>query len=71
MVGVESRLTDLDSCAREPIHIIGHIQSHGMLFALSEPRYDGMLIVLSVIAKLQTIAVRGVASSNVLPSRTR
>jgi light-regulated signal transduction histidine kinase (bacteriophytochrome) len=26
-----------DECAREPIHIIGHIQSHGLLFALSEP----------------------------------
>jgi light-regulated signal transduction histidine kinase (bacteriophytochrome) len=38
MAGAESlsRLADLDSCAREPVHIIGHIQSHGMLFALSE-----------------------------------
>jgi light-regulated signal transduction histidine kinase (bacteriophytochrome) len=39
MAGVESlsRLADLDACANEPIHIIGQIQSHGMLFALSEP----------------------------------
>jgi diguanylate cyclase (GGDEF)-like protein len=28
---------DLDQCAAEPIHIIGHIQRHGLLFALSEP----------------------------------
>ena len=30
-------LTETDECAREPIHTIGHIQSHGLLFALSEP----------------------------------
>ncbi len=30
---------DLDQCAQEPIHIIGHIQSHGLLFALSEPDF--------------------------------
>jgi len=29
--------TDLKQCAREPIHMIGHVQSHGMLFVLSEP----------------------------------
>ena len=29
--------TALDLCEREPIHIIGHIQPHGLLFALSEP----------------------------------
>jgi chemotaxis family two-component system sensor kinase Cph1 len=27
----------LDQCAAEPIHIIGHIQRHGLLFALTEP----------------------------------
>ena len=39
MVTVENldQAADVDKCAREPIHIIGHIQSHGMLFALSEP----------------------------------
>jgi diguanylate cyclase (GGDEF)-like protein len=31
------RTSELDRCAREPIHIIGHIQAHGLLFALSEP----------------------------------
>lgn len=28
---------DLDACAREPIHIIGSIQAHGLLLAVSEP----------------------------------
>jgi diguanylate cyclase (GGDEF)-like protein len=28
---------EFDSCAREPVHIIGHIQPHGLLFSLSEP----------------------------------
>jgi chemotaxis family two-component system sensor kinase Cph1 len=30
-------LPDLIQCAREPIQIIGHIQPHGLLVALSEP----------------------------------
>jgi diguanylate cyclase (GGDEF)-like protein len=30
-------LPDLAKCALEPIQIIGHIQPHGLLFALSEP----------------------------------
>jgi len=30
-------LPNLAECAREPIQIIGHIQPHGLLFALSEP----------------------------------
>ncbi|MGD0570502.1 MAG: GAF domain-containing protein [Candidatus Sulfotelmatobacter sp.] len=30
-------LPNLSECAREPIQIIGHIQPHGLLFALSEP----------------------------------
>jgi two-component system, chemotaxis family, sensor kinase Cph1 len=30
-------LPGLAKCALEPIHIIGHIQPHGLLFALSEP----------------------------------
>ena len=28
------RASGLDQCAQEPIHVIGHIQPHGMLFAL-------------------------------------
>ncbi len=31
------RASELDRCAQEPIHIIGHIQPHGVLFAISEP----------------------------------
>ena len=39
-----------DNCAREPIHIIGQIQPHGALFALSEPD----LVVRHVSANVQT-----------------
>jgi len=34
---MNAQLSQEDRCAQEPIHIIGRIQSHGMLFALSEP----------------------------------
>jgi light-regulated signal transduction histidine kinase (bacteriophytochrome) len=27
----------LDQCAQEQVQLIGHIQPHGLLFALSEP----------------------------------
>lgn len=39
MVHLQQRdaLANLDRCAEEPVHIIGHIQPHGLLFALSEP----------------------------------
>ena len=30
-------LSDPDQCAREPVHTIGQIQPHGVLFAISEP----------------------------------
>lgn len=30
-------LSPEERCAQEPIHIIGHIQPHGLLFSLSEP----------------------------------
>jgi light-regulated signal transduction histidine kinase (bacteriophytochrome) len=59
---------DLDSCAREPIHIIGHIQSHGLLFALSEPD----LVVRQVSANVGTLlgtstdAVLGAAFKSVM-----
>jgi PAS domain S-box-containing protein len=43
--------SDLDRCAQEPIHIIGHIQPHGMLFALSEPD----LIVRQVSANISAL----------------
>jgi PAS domain S-box-containing protein len=31
------RASTLDRCAQEPVHVIGQIQPHGMLFAISEP----------------------------------
>jgi chemotaxis family two-component system sensor kinase Cph1 len=44
-------LPDLAKCALEPIQIIGHIQPHGLLFALSEPD----LIVRHVSANVSTL----------------
>jgi light-regulated signal transduction histidine kinase (bacteriophytochrome)/DNA-binding response OmpR family regulator len=41
-------IPDLDMCAQEPVHIIGQIQPHGLLFALSEPD----LIVRQVSANI-------------------
>jgi light-regulated signal transduction histidine kinase (bacteriophytochrome)/CheY-like chemotaxis protein len=43
-------LTNHDGCAQEQVQIIGHIQSHGLLFALSEPD----LIVRQVSANVST-----------------
>ena len=45
---------DLESCAREPIHIIGHIQPHGLLFALSEPDFVVRQVSTNVSALLGT-----------------
>jgi PAS domain S-box-containing protein len=45
------RASGLDRCAQEPIHIIGHIQPHGVLFALSEPD----LIVRQVSANVSAL----------------
>ncbi|MGA2539093.1 MAG: GAF domain-containing protein, partial [Terracidiphilus sp.] len=44
-------LPNLAECAREPIQIIGHIQPHGLLFALSEPD----LIVRQVSTNVSTL----------------
>jgi len=44
-------LPNLAKCALEPIQIIGHIQPHGLLFALSEPD----LIVRQVSANVSTL----------------
>jgi diguanylate cyclase (GGDEF)-like protein len=41
----------LSACALEPIQIIGHIQPHGLLFALSEPD----LMVQQVSANISTV----------------
>jgi PAS domain S-box-containing protein len=51
---------DLDRCAQEPVHIIGQIQPHGLLFALSEPD----LIVRQVSANIS--AFLGLSSESVL-----
>jgi two-component system, chemotaxis family, sensor kinase Cph1 len=39
MIAVEGHgsIPDLDICSKEQVQIIGHIQPHGLLFALSEP----------------------------------
>lgn len=34
---VEKLLVDHERCAQEQVHIIGYVQPHGLLFALSEP----------------------------------
>jgi diguanylate cyclase (GGDEF)-like protein len=44
-------IPDLTGCALEPIQIIGHIQPHGLLFALSEPD----LIIRQVSANVSTV----------------
>ena len=44
-------IPDLAGCALEPIQIIGHIQPHGLLFALSEPD----LIIRQVSANVSTV----------------
>jgi len=53
-------IPDLDMCAQEPVHIIGQIQPHGLLFALSEPD----LIVRQVSANLS--AFLGLPAESVL-----
>jgi diguanylate cyclase (GGDEF)-like protein len=44
-------IPDLAGCALEPIQIIGHIQTHGLLFALSEPD----LIIRQVSTNVSTL----------------
>jgi diguanylate cyclase (GGDEF)-like protein len=44
-------IPDLGGCALEPIQIIGHIQPHGLLFALSEPD----LIIRQVSTNVSTL----------------
>jgi light-regulated signal transduction histidine kinase (bacteriophytochrome)/CheY-like chemotaxis protein len=50
MISVEGQGPDLDMCSKEQVHIIGHIQPHGLLFALSEPD----LLVRQVSANVTT-----------------
>jgi two-component system, chemotaxis family, sensor kinase Cph1 len=64
-------LLNISDCAREPIQIIGHIQPHGLLFALSEPD----LIVRQVSANVSTViglspdVLLGSSIENVLGAR--
>ena len=53
-------IPDLTGCALEPIQIIGHIQPHGLLFALSEPD----LLVKQVSTNITTLL--GVSPESVL-----
>ena len=46
-----NQIPDLAQCALEPIQIIGHIQPHGLLFALSEPD----LIIRQVSTNVSTL----------------
>lgn len=49
---VGGALPDVESCSAEPIHIIGHIQSNGLLFALSQPDF----IVRQVSANVKELS---------------
>ncbi len=51
---------DLDECAREPIHLLGSVQSYGALLALAEP---GLTVA---VASSNTAAVLGVAPEALL-----
>ncbi len=47
-----SFLTDHDRCAMEPVQLIGRIQSHGLLFVLSEPDLQVQQVSSNVSALL-------------------
>ena len=51
---------DVDECAREPIHLLGSVQSHGALLALAEPE------LTVAVASSNTAAVLGVAAEALL-----
>jgi two-component system, chemotaxis family, sensor kinase Cph1 len=51
---------DIDECAREPIHLLGSVQSYGALLALAEP---GLAVA---VASSNTAAVLGVAPEALL-----
>ncbi len=51
---------DVDECAREPIHLLGSVQSHGALLALAEPE------LTVAVASSNTAAVLGVAPAALL-----
>ena len=53
-------IVNLENCAREPIHIPGAIQPHGVLLVLSEPD----LAVLQISENAE--AILGTSASNIL-----
>ncbi len=53
---------DVNECAREPIHLLGSVQSHGALLALAEP---GLTVA---VASSNSAAVLGVAPEALLGS---
>jgi diguanylate cyclase (GGDEF)-like protein len=53
LFGTHDPLSVLDRCAQEPVHIIGHIQPHGLLFALSEPDLVVQQVSTNVSALLE------------------
>ena len=53
---------DITECAREPIHLLGSVQSHGALLALAEP---GLAVE---VASANTTALLGVAPEALLGS---
>jgi diguanylate cyclase (GGDEF)-like protein len=55
-----STVTSHEQCAREQVHLLGHIQPHGLLFALSEPD----LVVRHVSANIP--AVLGISPEKLL-----
>jgi light-regulated signal transduction histidine kinase (bacteriophytochrome) len=71
MVTEADPVLELDGCAREPIHIIGHIQSRGLLFALSEPDLIVQRVSANVEALLSTSpqAVLGRSLEDLLGAR--
>ena len=72
MPGLDSaELLIADACAREPIHIIGQIQSHGLLLAVCEPELVVQQVSTNVASFLgeDPEAVLGRSLESVLGSR--
>ncbi len=65
MAGIDLQLQDMNltSLEREPIHICGQIQPHGVLFVLEEP----VLKILQV--SNNTSAVLGISPENLLQKK--
>lgn len=49
---MKEQIIDLDNCAREPIHIPGSIQPHGVLMVLSDPGLSVLQVSENVVAFL-------------------